>query len=71
MLWKPGLLVPRRAAHAARAPTNLNPQGRADKTMTRNPTGDQAKCHTTWYDDARRFRTLVTELKDLSLRAAL
>lgn len=39
--------------------------------MTRNPTGDQAKCHTTWYDDARRFRTLVTELKDLSLRAAL
>jgi len=42
----------------------------AGKTVTRNLTSDQVERYTTWFDDARRLRTLVTELKELSLRAA-
>src|SRR5712691_10458874 len=32
----------------------------------RNLGDDQAECYTTWFDDARRLRTLVAELKRLS-----
>ena len=40
------------------------------KTMTRNLTNDQVERYATWFDDARRLRSLVAELKQLSLRAA-
>jgi hypothetical protein len=40
------------------------------KTVTRNLTEDQVSRYTPWLDDARRLRKLVSELKELSLRAA-
>lgn len=42
----------------------------AGKTVTRNLTHDQIERYTPWFDDARRLRTLVADLKQLSLRAA-
>ena len=40
------------------------------KTVTRNLTDDQVSRYTPWLVDARRLRKLVSELKELSLRAA-
>ena len=40
------------------------------KTITRNLTVDQVERYTPWFEDARRLRKLVSELKQLSLRAA-
>ena len=40
------------------------------KTVTRNLTQDQVSRYTPWLEDARRLRQLVSELKELSLRAA-
>ena len=40
------------------------------KTVTRNLTEQQAERYAPWFDDARRLRSLVSELKELSLRAA-
>ncbi|MGI8791600.1 MAG: DUF6788 family protein, partial [Acidimicrobiales bacterium] len=42
----------------------------AGKTVTRNLTHDQIERYTPWFDDARRLRTLVDDLKQLSMRAA-
>lgn len=41
------------------------------KTITRNLTDDQVDRYAPWFDDARRLRRLVSELKQLSLRAAI
>ena len=40
------------------------------KTVTRNLSEDQVERYTPWIEDARRLRKLVSELKELSLRAA-
>ena len=40
------------------------------KTVTRNLTEDQFARYAPWFEDARRLRRLVSELKQLSLRAA-
>jgi hypothetical protein len=40
------------------------------KTVTRNLTEDQVERYTPWFEDARQLRKLVSELKQLSLRAA-
>lgn len=40
------------------------------KTVTRNLTNDQIDRYAAWFDDARRLRTLVADLKQLSLQAA-
>jgi hypothetical protein len=40
------------------------------KTVTRNFTEEQDERYAPWFDDARRLRSLVSELKQLSLRVA-
>jgi hypothetical protein len=40
------------------------------KTVTRNLSDEQMERYATWFNDARRLRRLVSELKQLSLRAA-
>jgi hypothetical protein len=39
------------------------------KTITRNLSEEQVERYALWIDDARRLRKLVSELKELSLRA--
>lgn len=41
-----------------------------NKTVTRTLTADQARRYQPWFDDARRLRTLTTELEALSLNLA-
>jgi hypothetical protein len=40
------------------------------KTVTRNLSSEQVERYGPWFDDARRLRNLVRELKQLSVRAA-
>ena len=40
------------------------------KTVTHNLSEDQVSRYTPWLEDARRLRRLVSQLKELSLRAA-
>lgn len=39
------------------------------KTVTRNLTEDQVALYGPWFDNAKRLRSLVNELRELSLRA--
>lgn len=41
-----------------------------NKTVTRTLTAEQAQRYQPWFDNARRLRTLLTELETLSLHAA-